>query len=403
MAQQIAPLVYRDWSAGLNDSVCNYLLPDNYSRRLINCYTDESNGNELGNIKGRKGQTILGNQIEAGKDVLGLHNFIDKTGTPTRLVATVNNLGDLTASTRYLNGSSWDEIGTVPTGWAASTKMRFETFLDMVFAANGTDAIMSWNGTPTTNWLFTNATNAPRGSMIKNFQDRLNIAGVAANPSRVFYSSVPDVAGTGITWEDEYVDVNPDDNDFITALEVNAGIMLVFKKRSVYVWDGLSTQVDKIIDIGCVSQEAVQTVKGITIFFGETKGSAGIFMYTGQYPQEISRDIRKWIDAISSSNYDTISSFQEEDAVIFSVGTLTYESESFINVQLRYCISKQSWSVNTTPDRIMRGITYIDSSSNRTIVVGDNDGQVLTWNSGFTDNSSIIESIFRTKEQEFGS
>jgi hypothetical protein len=144
-------------------------------------------------------------------------------------------------------------------------------------------------------------------------------------------------------------------------------------------------------------------LKGQTVFFGETRDSAGIYLYAGKYPVEISRDIRKWIDAIPAASYENVSSWTEEDTVCFSVGDVTYEGEAFTNVVLRYCVSKGTWSVYTLEDSVTCSYLRIQTNGTRSMLIGDNDGSIHTWNSGFTDNGTLIESIARTKEFEFGS
>lgn len=397
---KLNPFPLRDWQYGMVSSVSNGLLPDNYPKLLLNCYTDEANNNELGNIKGTLGYTIIGNQIEPDKKILGLHNYISADETTHTLIASVNDIGNLKQQTYYLNGSSWIEIGSAPTAWTADASMRFLTFLNRVYVVDGTSQPRSWSGTGTDNWDFTNLSGAPKGGhIIIDYQDRIHIG----KGSSIFSSSDIDLDDNSFTWVGEELPVSPDDNDSLSAFEKSGGILLAFKKRAIFTWNGVGTETDPLYDIGAVSQEAVITARGSTFFFGETYDSAGIFKYTGQYPQEISRPVKKWLTAMDTSDYGDVTTWKDEDAVYFSIGDVTVEGVEFSNIALRFCISKQSWSVLSTPSRIVNGTVRVDSSSNRTVVIGDNDGQVHTWNSGNTFNGSNINSRILTKELEFGS
>ena len=402
MASKLPPLIYRDWQNGVNDSVSNFLLPDNYLRRCINGNTDESDDNLLGHIQQRKGYTALGNQLQSGKNILGLANFVDKTTSPVRLITTVNNPGDTQSLTYYLNGSTWEQIGPVPTNWTASLKMRFDTFLDYVFTTNGTDTVRTWNGDTTTNWGTTEATSAQTGTLIKNFFDRMNVGGNSTYPSRLYYSTQPN-STNNITWSGSYIDFNPDDNDQMTALESTGGLLLVFKRRGLFTWDGLQTTPDKMIDYGTPSQETVQSVRGNTYFVSEVKGSWAIMQYAGDYPQEISRPIRKWISASGTTGLGNFGSFQDEDHVYFSVGDTTYEGVSYANICHRYCISKGTLTTYSLADKPLVYAPRVDSNNARTVVFGDDNGYVHTWGSGNTDNGTAISTMIRTKELEFGS
>lgn len=403
MATKLAPIIYRDWRYGMNDSVANALLPDQYLRLALNVSTDEADGNKLGNVRGRNGYAIIGSQITSGKNILGLGLWSNSAGTSTQLVATVNDAGDTKSQTYYLDGSTWTEIGTTPTSFTAGSTMRFATFLDLLWAANADDSILTWDGTASSNWGTTQATSAPQGNLITPFYSRMNISGNSTNPSRVNYSSFPD-ASNNITWSGSYLDVNPNDGDKITALERNSGLLLVFKNRYLYTWNGVQTQADPIIDIGTPTQESVQTVRGITHFFGTTYDSAAIYQYRGEYPIEISRPVRGWLDSMSASNYSSVATWKDEDHFYCYLGDITYiDGIAYSNVVLRYSISKDTWAVYTLADGITASTVRIETSGTQTVVLGDDDGSVHTWNSGNTDNGSNIEYRLRTKEYEFGS
>lgn len=394
----------------MNDSICNYLLPDYMLRYCMNAYTDEWNSNQLGDIKQIPGYAIVDSAIEADKNILGLHNFLSADGATDRLIATVNDSGDSESRSYYYNsgGSSWDEIGPVPINWTADLKMRFVTFLDYIYAVNGTDAIKSWDGSPSSNWGTTNLTNAPNGSLIANYLDHLRISGNSTYKSRLYSSSIPasdytiSWAGAGVEADRDYIDINPDDNDEITGL-MNMGTLLVFKKRGLYTWNGKATEADQVIDIGAVNQEVIKKVRGVTYFFGETKDSGAIFAYSGTYPEEISKPVRKWIDAVATTSYDDMGAIVDDDNYILSIGDVTYEGVSYSNVGLRLNVSNQTWSTIFLPDKPLLSTERIQSDGTRTVIFGNDAGEVHTWNSGNTFNGTAINVIIRTKELEWGS
>lgn len=410
MAIKQQTLAIRDWQYGMVSSVNNFLLPDNYPKLLINCYTDESNNNRLGDVKGVLGYTRIGNQITKGKDTLGLYSFLKADQSFDRLIKVENELGDLVARTYYNNSGTWTEIGSssTPVSFTPNKKVRFTSFLDMVFAVNGVEAPRTWDGETTTGWITENVAGAPKGDLIINYQDRIHIMSNSegTGPGSVIWSSsVVDISVTPnvITWNGEKLPVNPDDNDIATGWIIDAGRLVIFKKRSAYIWDGQTLQTDALIDIGAISQESIVKLKGQIFHFAEVYGSAGIFVFNSGSSQEISRPIRKWIDAIDPTNYENIVGFVTEDHVHYSIGDVTVDGEDYTNVILKYCVSKGSWSIRITADEIKYGAVRIEADGSRSIVVGDDNGQVHTWNSGNTDNGTAIHSKFRTKELEFGS
>jgi hypothetical protein len=54
-------------------------------------------------------------------------------------------------------------------------------------------------------------------------------------------------------------------------------------------------------------------------------------------------------------------------------------------------------------DGVTTSLLYIQSDGNQDIVLGTDNGDVQTWNSGNSDNGSTIEYRLRTKELEMGS
>jgi len=397
---KIEPIKLRNWQSGLVDSVPNSSFPTGGLTVCNNCFTDETNGNKWGNVQGSPGYAIINTAVQADKDILGLGNL--NSSTP-RLVAAVNDLGDSKAQTFYDTGSAWAEIGTTPTDWTKDEKIRFEPFLGYLFAGNQTDGLKSWDGTPTNDWGATNLTSAPSsGNLIKAYNAKLYVAGDTSYPSRVWSSNV--VASNAITWSTTgYIGVDHNDSMAVTALEVSGSILLIFKQFSMFTYNGEQTQAQPLFNVGTMNQEVVQTVKGTTFFFGEHSGSGSAFSYKGNYPEDITRPIRGWINSIATSAYSSFGSWSDEDNYYLSVGDVTYQDGiTYSNVVLRRNVSKQTWSTLTLADQPIISTKRQDDSNN-VVVIGDTDGTVYTWNSGTTYNGSDINSSIRTTELEFGS
>lgn len=404
--QKLPPISLRDYQNGLLMSVSTALHPDTYLKFLMNFYTDDSYGNNIGDIKGWPGYANLGGTIVSGKSILGMHFLDTVVSNFSYSIATINNSGDTQSLTYYYNGTSWAQIGAVPINWTASLKMRFTTFLDYIYAANGTDTVRSWNGDPATSWGTTNLGSAPLGNLIINFNDHIYIGGNPANPSVLYQSPLPNVTTRAIgTWDttNDTIAVNLDDNDQLTALTVNGSNMIIFKRRSMYTFNSSALQADPLYNQGAFSQELVQTIKGQTIFFGETIQGGAVFKYAGDYPVEISKPVRKWIDAISTTTYSTIGSFQDDDNYFLSLGNVTLDGFTYSNVVLRYNVPSGTWSSGSFANKPLVGSPYITATGARTALFGTSDGKVMTWNSGTTYDGSAIFSSLRTKEMEWGS
>jgi len=285
----------------------------------------------------------------------------------------------------------------------ANNRTRFVNFLNRAIRVNGSDAMKAYNGG---SWETTgnpiNPDNAATAvSLIEVYADRLFTAGGSSFPDRLYGSSMPSVSGN-VTWSTGtqiidrvgttgfYIDINPEDGQNITALERNGNLLLIFKERSLYTWDGASTQADVLVDVGAVSQEAVITISNITFFLGRSKKNLGIYAFTGGYPKLISRKIKRWIDNIDQSNLSSIVSGADDDHVYFYVGNIAFSNDSiygtrtFNNVWLVYTLSQDSWSVYD--DLHAQVFGYFVSSGKEILVFGDNSGRAFEFGRGQRDD-----------------
>lgn len=337
----------------------------------------------IGKMTLRAGSTLLGNALSG--NILGLYNFRDSgAGTNNQLIV-VNG-----TTVYYLVNGVWTAKRTVTTG----NKARFSTLLDYVFMVNGVDATAIWDGASGNNFVTTgNASGAPIGKFIENFRARMWIAGNATYPDRVYFSSLPSSVSTPIiTWDTsvttgQWIDISPSDGENITALHRTKAALLVFKNNHLYrIYSILQTDPDPQFNVGTYSQESVVETKNGVYFHHPT----GFYRYDGNVT-EVSRPIIDIVNGISLVNYSKIAGYLEADGdhVCWSVGDVTINGTTFTNLVVRYTISTQVWTHYSYPTQQLVGATYNDGT-NLTIVVGDANGNVLTTNSGITDNGTEL-------------
>jgi len=344
------------------------------------------NFDSIGNMKLRKGSTLLGQQL-ASSAILGLYQFRDSgSGSNNQLIA-VNG-----TTAYYLSGSTWTSKRTSLT---ASSKARFSTFLDYVFMVNGADATAIWSGAAGDSFVTTgNAASAPIGKFIENYRSRMWIAGNSSYPDRVYYSSIPSAEATPvITWDTsvttgQWIDVSPSDGENITALHKTTEALLIFKNNHIYrIFSINSADPDPRFNVGTYSQESVVETKNGIYFHHPT----GFYRYNNGSVTEISRPIIDIINNITLTNYSKISGHVETDGdhVSWSVGDVTINGVAYTNLVVRYTISSQVWTHHSYPTQFLVGAPYNNGSS-LTVVVGDESGSIFTIDSGVTDNGTEI-------------
>jgi hypothetical protein len=381
----------RDVSEGIIQKVDTSIVPLNSVAMAVNLVFDDV----LGRAVLRKDRQQIGDQIIDGKNCLGLFQHVTTAGVKVP-VAVFNDSGDGTAVLSKYTSNAWS---SAKTGLTAGAKMRFDTLLDTTVAVNGTDAISSADGE---SWVTTGGNldvgNMPKGTMVREWQDKVFTAGVSANPDRLYFSSTPTAGVVSWTVGNGYIDIEPEDGaGGITALNKVPGYFLIFKERSLKRWDGSSTYPESLVTIGTPSQEAVIQTKQSCFYYNKR----GIYETTGGYPRKISRRIQEVIEAIPASYYSSVSGWGDGERLFFSIGDITWRDINLTNVVIMYNIDSQNWAVLSFPTEFKRWNNFIDANGDEIIMSGDDDGNV--WKVFNVDAQSDIDWMIQYQVQEFGS
>jgi hypothetical protein len=358
----------------------------------------------MGKAKLREGVTLLGSQVSNNYSCLGLYDFQASNASNSQLLAVFSD--GTNNDVYYNNAGTWTKTLEDDT---KGLKTRFTTFLDQVIRVNGTDNATAWAGTGAwsqnagtgANDLNLDDMDSNDCNLIESYKARVYMAGDSNFKDRLYYSAVattdPYITFTPATG---FVDINPNDGENITALKRYALDLLILKNNFLYRYRALTgLDPEPIINVGTYSQESVIITKVGAMFHHPT----GIYIYNGKYPQEISRPVADFIDAVPLSYYDDVSAWVDHsgDHAYFSIGDVTVDGISWTNVVLRYTISTEVWTVYSYGTELKRGVVYKTTSA-QTTVVGDDDGNIFTLNSGTTDNTAVIPYHMTTKFYELG-
>jgi len=333
---------------------------------------------EIGSASTRPGTFIVGGQMVAGKDILGLHNHVE--GSTSRLFSVLNDTDDATAVIYNDAGS------VVQTGLTADTKMRALTFNGATLMVNGVDAERSYTesgGFITTGGAFDLANMPGNTNLLTRFLSRVYASGDPANPTRVYYSGVSD--GSSVSWTvgNGYVDIESDnDKGPITAFGRVPGYVLFFKTRSMTRWNYSSAFPEEMISYGAPSQECVVSSAGICAFYSNSnEQDKGFFITNGGAPQPISHDnsrpIKRIVQAIATSYESKIAGRALNNGFAWFVGDITLDGITYKNVELRYNRILNQWSMRTYPTAFKVYSSFLDANGRNVTVAGDDDGEVI--------------------------
>lgn len=359
----------------------------------------------------RPGMTTLGSTIANGYPIWGLHN--SQSGS---MFAGVSQGGSMRVYA-FPSGGAWTSSNTAGT---ANVKLRFleaggrTIILNFGKAASMYSSITFLNTSDA--WVTTGnpinpqaITDQVAGAVQPQFgavyKSRIFLAGGNTNgnnvtSSRLHFSNVIDSSGN-FSWSpsSNYVDINPNDGENISALQRFALELLVFKPNYMYRFKTSGTDPDPLIKIGTRSQESVVEGKRGLYFHHDT----GFYRYTGGYPDEISRPISDIVYSIPFNQFDDIAAWNDQDHIYWALGTVqvgeVFGTLTIKNAVARYTESSDLWTVYSHGINLNHGSQY-NSLTNLTRVVGTDYGAVATYNSGNTDLGEPISYRMRTKYYE---
>ena len=398
MANQLTPQKIRNigvYGVVRQAEVDDVLVPEGAVTEAVNFHFDRK-----GVATVRPGITALGGTVQAGVPCIGLFNAQNST-----ILASFNGGGS--SSIFMYNGVTYDKtLG----GGTSSVKVRFVDFANRTilpnFIGNTLTSMYVWNGSGSAGWTYTGNPINPQQmwgynpQFIEVYKSRIYLAGDTSYPSRLLFSAVISSSGN-LSWNPttDWVDINPGDGEDCTGLKRYSLELLFFKPNYIYRFKTSGVDPDPLIKIGTRSQESVVEGKKGLYFHHDT----GFYVYTGNYPTEISRPISDIVSAIPYSKFSSIVSWNDSDHIYWSVGNLTITdvntSSTWTNVVLRYTESSEVWTVYSFSNEPKRGSNF-NNGSTLSRVIGTDNGLVSTFNSGTTDMGEPIKYRLITKWYE---
>ena len=450
--QQDKPKIFDDFSGGTLYDVSMFKMPEEVTPHSINMVFDEEIGAakvrkgtaqqaaQMVNDKPVLGLANLRRRGDTNHALLaaisdGTNNDIykvndeskslqdDTKDLKTRFCQFLDSIVRVNGidAAKSFDGSSWITTGGVfdlanmPTGsFVVNYKDRVHTMSEngFLYSSSVPRFFLDYDGQSanfTKDATVTGGTSGATG-IIKNDTDggasgTLELVGVAGtfqnNEEITDDEDTPgtaDVNGTGVwklNWLDGHITtpIDPDNGlkGKATGFGKVGGLLLIFFERAMYSWNGLSTEADEIVGIGCSSQESVATDGGSGLLFFANKD--GVFITRGGYPQKISRFVQPYFDNMSSANYEHIAGGCDGKHYFCSLGDVALNGRTIENVVLRYTIQSQEWAVLSYPTQPRVFATYIDGTDVK-LLYGDNDGNVIELDSSDeNDNYAAVTDV----------
>lgn len=228
-------------------------IQDNELAKAENWYYDDQQV-----LTTRKGVTYFGNAVPGAVTVHSLYAIKFTDGT-NHLLCAATTATDTTVF-EYDSVTGW---GAIKTGLTKDLLLSFVTFKDEIYWTNGTDNVMSYNGTTVSEHAA-----VEKGKYLVVFNDTAFMGCIDNDKSVVFYTnSNPVDLKSSFS---NYIVVEEDNGQIITALQYQAGLLLVGKERSIYSYDVVGDKVE-ILDYsgGVASHRSWKIVENDSLFLSK--------------------------------------------------------------------------------------------------------------------------------------
>ena len=342
----------------------------------------------LATLDTRRGTLRVGAALADKVQGLIWYDHIEGSSRVRELFAFANGAGAV------YDGASW--AAQTPTVTNATAQVQMAQFADQIYYVDGTSNVFSWDGTTDTDLGGGGAANPPVGpSMITTVQNRLVVAGMAADPTVLHFS---DVLSTVWDSTNNVVYVGKGENAPITCLQSwNDFTLVVFKQTSTWIVTCNEAAVADFTikrlheTVGCVGPRASVQV-GNDIWFLGTTGIHSVKRDVSGLNQEVtvpvSTAIQDIIDRINWGSASKSCATFFDNRVMFAV---PIDGATSPNVVLVYSTLAQTWLGYWTGwEPTCFAITGFNDTQD--LVFGRTDGEVRRW---LTNQSEGSDTTFK--------
>lgn len=260
-------------------------------------------------------------------------------------------------------------------------------------------------------------TAGPKGKYVATSGDKLIVANLDGNPSRmVFSGGGPNIDKFHWSQGGGYVDIAKDDGEEITGIKDYESDVLVFKTNSIYkvqfsyndTFGIVQPIVSKVTDsVGCLSHNTIVQVVNDVFYVGRRSGG-GISINTLGYEAnftnvlrsgELSEKIRPELEIINQERIDDMWAIYWGNKYWFfyPVGASSYKAIAYDRERTAF-VGPFDFPGNPSCADI-----YYDDSGNEHFVFGTGSGSVSEISFTFSDDDGTpIEWSLETKKEEYG-
>jgi len=280
------------------------------------------------------------------------------------------------------------------TGFTAGGQFYFATLLSYLIITNMLDAPQKWDGT---NAVAALGGSPPHGQYVATHKNYLFFAHTSANPSRLQFSDVLDLESYPALY---FIDISPNDGDWITGLLSFDDFLVITKQRSIWllVGDGPSSfEVRRLHSgVGCVAPRSLVRM-GTMFTFVSTEG---IYASDLSQPKLLTERLKTTWAGLNRRRLNQVCGefFDHKLRVDVPNGSSTTNDLRIVYDSIRQCLMLEEFSVHASC------YTRYTEAGQEILLYGHaTEGQVSQADDGTTDAGAAIPMTWTTKHFNFGS
>lgn len=349
--------------------------------------------------------------LESGAAIRGNYDFWIQGTTGTPVQHRVVHVG-----TKIKADNADGTFADIATGVSSTAVPSYATFNDtLIISDDGNSAPLKWSGTGSTSTL---GGTPPNFAFCVEHKGRLFAAGVASNPSRLYYSDAFDHESG---WSN-YITIGTNDGSMITGLASYKNALVIFKgpkKGSIHVLSGNSPSDFSLArlrkDCGSAVWQNAIFQFGDDLAFVAADGSIQTLSATAAFGSfslgYLTRDISKYINGSivrTQLRKCWAVNWEARGLVLFTMPTnFTAYPNVLLAMDYRFgdAMRFSPWPAYAGVCNSAHLATDEDDNSRAVVVLGGNDGflRKLDVNAFAIDGSTAITSTVKTPNLSYGS
>lgn len=269
----------------------------------------------------------------------------------------------------------------------------FATLLDYMVVTNGIDAPQKYDG----DTLSELGGSPPRGRFVVAHKNYLFMANAPGGSSRLYFSDVLNLESWPLL---NFIDISPNDGDYITGLLPFDDYLIIAKNRSIWVLLGSGPsdfEVRRIHDgVGCVAPRSLVRLPNFFAFVS----SEGIYLSNLAEPVLITERLKKTWAGLNSRKLDLAAGEFYDHKLRMDLPN----GDSHINnIRIIFDTIRQALYLEEFTEHASCYCKFTEAGKEYLLYGHANVGQVSYANTGTADNDQDINMVWETKWFDFGS